>query len=371
MIAQPAISIVPSTAARAVASMDLRIVDPTNDPTWDTLLWTHPHSTFFHSAAWAKTLADAYGFQSRYVVATSGDELRGLLPMMEARSWLCGTRGVSLPFTDECAPLVTPGVTAESLLGVATHEGQARGWKFLELRGGHELLNGVPESTSFHGHVLRFYGHVLGLNAKPEDAFEKFDASVQRNIRKAEREGVAVEFGTDLESVRAYYALHCRTRTKHGAPPQPFRFFESLCANILEKGHGFVALAKHQGRAIAGAVFFRFARTAIYKFSASDDRFQELRGPNMVIWQSIRRLIDAGVMEFDFGKTSRANEGLRRFKSQWGAEERVIRYIRYDFSSRRFIQIPDLAAGAQAPIVALMPVFLSRWIGRAVYPHLT
>jgi CelD/BcsL family acetyltransferase involved in cellulose biosynthesis len=357
-------SIVPPAPSCAGASMDLRIVNPAHDNTWDALLWTHPHATFFHSSAWAKTLVDAYGFEPRYVVATSGGELRGLLPVMEARSWLRGQRGVSLPFTDECAPLLTPGVTAESLLGVATYEGIARGWKYLELRGGHELFSDLPESVSFHGHVLP-------LNQKAEDIFEKFADSVQRNIRKAEREGVTVEFGTDRAAVRAYYDLHCRTRTRHGAPPQPFRFFEALGTHILEKGHGFIALARHNGRAIAGAVFFRFARTAIYKFSASDERFQELRGPNLVIWQSLRRLINAGVMELDFGKTSQANEGLRRFKRQWGAEERVIRYARYDFARRRFVKTSDLAAGLQARIFALMPVAVSRCIGRAVYPHLS
>jgi CelD/BcsL family acetyltransferase involved in cellulose biosynthesis len=364
MSAASAISLDLPAPSCAGVSMDLRIVNPINDPAWDALLWTHPRATFFHSSAWARTLVDAYGFEPRYVVATSGGELRGLLPLMEARSWLRGPRGVSLPFTDECAPLLTPGVTAESLLDIATHEGLARGWKYLELRGGHELFHDLPESVSFHHHVL-------SLPPKVEDAFENFEPSVQRNIRKAERAGVTVEFGTDAATVRAYYELHCRTRTKHGAPPQPFRFFEALGTHILEPGHGFIALAKHGGRPIAGAVFFRFARTAIYKFSASDERFQDLRGPNLVIWQGLRRLIATGVMELDFGKTSQVNEGLRRFKRQWGAEERVIRYARYDFARRRFVKTSDLAAGLQARIFALMPLAVSRLIGRAVYPHLS
>ena len=99
--------------------------------------------------------------------------------------------------------------------------------------------------------------------------------------------------------------------------------------------------------------------------------FQDLRGPNLVIWQSIRRLMGAGVMELDFGKTSRLNEGLRRFKRQWGADERVIRYARYDFARRQFVKTSDLAAGIQARLFALMPVAVSRCLGRAVYPHLS
>ena len=364
MSAAATLPIASEATTRAAGRTDLRIMDPTADAGWDALLATHPRATFFHGAAWAKTLAEAYGFRCRYVAATRGNELRGLLPVIEARSWLRGMRGVSLPFTDECAPLASPDVPAGSLLDVATREGGARGWKYLELRGGHELFDGVPEAVSFYGHTLR-------LDAPADDVFAKFESSVQRAIRKAERAGVTVRFGTDLESVRAYYRLHCRTRTKHGAPPQPFRFFRALCEHVLQKGQGFVALAMHGQRPIAGAVFFQSARQAIYKFSASDERWQELRGPNLVIWQSIRRLIDAGVTELDFGKTSLSNEGLREFKLRWGAEERQIRYARYCFARQGFVKISDLATGAQARLFALMPVVLSRWIGRAVYPHLS
>lgn len=349
---------------RGALRTDLRIVDPTVEANWDALLSTHPRATFFHGAAWAQTLAAAYGFPCRYIMGTQTGQLRALLPLIEARSWLRGPRGVSLPFTDECPPLVSPGVSAQSLLDIVLRDGTARSWKYLELRGGLECFENIPESTSFYRHVLP-----LGENA--EKTFEKFESSVQRAIRKAEHSGVSVQFGTGLEFVRAYYRLHCRTRTRHGAPPQPFRFFRSLCEHALQKGHGFVALAMHEGRAIAGAVFLKFGAQAIYKFSASDERRQELRGANLVIWHSLRKLIEEGVRELNFGKTSLSNDGLRRFKRGWGAEESLIHYARYCFAPQTFVKMPDLAAGAQARVFAVLPVFLSRWIGRAAYAHLS
>src|SRR5688500_7602448 len=80
----------------------LRIVDPLCEPNWDNLVESHPHSTFFHSAAWARVLSESYGFNCRYVVSAQGAKLHALLPLIEARSWLRGARGISLPFTDEC-----------------------------------------------------------------------------------------------------------------------------------------------------------------------------------------------------------------------------------------------------------------------------
>lgn len=324
----------------------------------------HPHATFFHSLAWAQTLSDAYQFSCRYVALFRGAKLCGLLPLMEACSWIRGRRGISLPFTDDCPPLVSPEAEAEPLLEAARREGRDRGWKYLELRGAQEVLSGLPASVSFCTHDLRF-------GSSSAELFETFDSSVRRAIRKAERCGVTVVCRNDLDAVRAYYQLHCQTRTRLGAPPQPFGFFRSLCQNALQKGHGFVALASCRERPIAGALFLQFGRKVIYKFSASDERYQELRGPNAVIWHAIKKLVDEGAVELNFGRTSLSNEGLRRFKRYWNAEERMIHYARYCFESQKFVKVADLAAGVQARIFALLPVFLSRWIGRAVYAHMS
>src|ERR1041384_5628796 len=79
--------------------LDLRVLDPTTFAGWDTLIEEHSDATFFHSAAWAKTLKSAYGFECRYLALFECHTLRALLPLMEASSWLRGRRGVSLPFT--------------------------------------------------------------------------------------------------------------------------------------------------------------------------------------------------------------------------------------------------------------------------------
>jgi CelD/BcsL family acetyltransferase involved in cellulose biosynthesis len=363
MIASPAAepaAVRPSEGGLAA----LHIVDPTTHAGWDGLLEAHSDATFFHSAAWAKTLVTAYRFQCRYIAALEGGKMRALLPLMEAASWMRGRRGVSLPFTDECSPLLDRRLSPDSLLQAAMHEGELRGWKYLELRGGHDRLANLPESISFYSHVLR-------LDSCAENLFAKFDSSVRRAIRKAERSGVTVECRTDLEAVRAYYRLHCRTRTKHGAPPQPFSFFRALWEHALQRGHGFVALAIHEGRPIAAALFLQFGGKAIYKFSASDERFQELRGANLIIWQVVQKLVKEGFTELNFGKTSRSNEGLRHFKRNWAADESLVHYARYCFARRMFVKMGDLAAGVQARIFARMPVFLSCWIGRAVYPHMS
>jgi hypothetical protein len=349
---------------RAGSPASLQVLDPLTYPGWDSLLATHPDASIFHGVGWARTLAEAYAFRCRYVVAITRGRLTGLLPIIEARSWLRGTRGISLSFTDECPPLVSPDMDAETLLAFAVREGEARNWKHLELRAADAFGNSLPRSVSF-------YGHRLCLDASIGEIFARFDSSVKRAIRKAERSGVTVQFGTGLDAIESYYSLHCRTRTRHGAPPQPFSFFHSLWDNVLQRNQGFVALAFHEQRPIAGAVFLQFGTRAVYKFAASDERRQELRGANLVIRQAIDKFIQDGVTELTFGKTSLSNDGLRRFKQHWGANEYQICYSRYSFERQEFVQTPDVASGAHARVLAHLPMFLSRLVGRALYPHMS
>ncbi len=363
-----AVSSIPWTPAAAPPAQSARasfdVVNPTTRSDWDAVVARHPDATFFHGAAWAKTLAQAFGFEPCYLIERRDGDTPVVLPLMEARSWISGHRGVALPFTDECSPLLSHSGDARNLLGYSISLAEARRWRFLELRG-------LPDSLTEVSGSATYWNHVLSIEPQGDVMLSRAESAVQRAVRKGLRAGVTVEFRSDLNAVQAYYQMHCRTRIrKHGAPPQPFRFFQSIYENILRAGQGFVALARSNNQFIAGAVFFHFAGKAIYKFSASDDRLQELRGPNVIVSESLPHLARLGVKELNFGRTSLSNEGLRRFKVGWGSAESVVRYARYSVRAKRFISASALEQGIQARLVRRLPIFAARCLGRCAYPHL-
>ena len=90
------------------------------------------------------------------------------------------------------------------------------------------------------------------------------------------------------DGVREFYRLNCLTRREHGLPPQPFRFFRTSPGACPGKRVRDPLLARHKEKAIAGAVFLHFAGKAIYKYGASDRRYQELRPNNLVFREGIR-----------------------------------------------------------------------------------
>jgi lipid II:glycine glycyltransferase (peptidoglycan interpeptide bridge formation enzyme) len=132
-----------------------------------------------------------------------------------------------------------------------------------------------------------------------------------------------------------------------------------------------VVTASLGDRPVAAAVFFIMGTRAVYKFGASATESLSLRGNNLVMWEAIRELSRRGVERLDFGRTSKDNEGLRRYKAGFGAAEREIPVCRYDFRARAFVPGRDRAYGWHNRVFRLLPLPLLRLAGRLLYPHLT
>lgn len=339
------------------------VLNPLQTADWDRRIHHLPGAGFFHSAAWARVLAETYGYRPQYFITGSALQPESVLALMEVSSWVTGRRGISLPFTDDCAPCASSPTVFEQLWNDVRQHGSQRGWKHVELRGGGEFLPGVAPSVSY-------YGHRLSLSASPSSLLQGFHPAVRQAIRKAERSGVQVEFSASAESLQQFYRLYCQTRKRHGAPPQPYAFFEQIRAQVLVPGSGHLAVASQRGRTVAAAIFFHFGSSAMYKFGASDEECQSLRANNLVMWRAIERYANDGFTSFDFGRTSLSNAGLRRFKLSWGVTEHPVRYYRYDLLRQRHVATEDRASGWQAPVFHAMPAPLFRLIGSATYRHI-
>src|SRR2546422_6087511 len=158
----------------------MRIIDPLCDPSWDRLVLLHSGFNFFHRAAWAKVLCKTYGHKPLYLHFCRDGEPLALVPMMEVASPFTGRRGVSMPFSDFCRPLLFDEWSGESLMERLLELGRERKWRYFELRGGKETLPASAVAAE------KFYGHKLDLTVGIEEVFARFRDSVRRAIRKAE-----------------------------------------------------------------------------------------------------------------------------------------------------------------------------------------
>jgi len=341
----------------------MRIVDPVNDPGWDHVVAFHRDAGCFHTSAWAKVLHQTYNHRPFYLQFSRGRRLAALIPLMEVRSLFTGRRGVCLPFSDACEPLVFDPEAVSLLRDQLVRFAQERRWKHLEIRGGKFFQLTASSAT-------KFYGHTLDLRSGVEELSTRFTSPVRRAIRKAERSDVSAVVARNRAAINDFYHLHAQTRRRHGLPPQPASFFLNIYEHIVGPGLGFIVLARHETRPISAAIFFRFGKNAAYKYGASDKRFQEFRANNLVMWHGIQFLARSGAEKLHFGRTDCENYGLRRFKLSWGTKEETIDYFRVDPSGRECLVSAPSDSGFHKKIFARLPLAVNRLAGAMIYPHL-
>jgi hypothetical protein len=343
--------------------MALQVINPLNIPNWDDLVLATGQATVFHSSGWARVLHESYGYTPVYFTSIENGKIASLMPVMEVHSVITGKRGVSLPFTDCCDSIAPSAGDFKSAVEGVKQFGKERGWRRIEWRGNGELFNGaLPSSTC--------YSHTLNLNGGEAAVFSKFKGSTRRNINKALKEGVGVGIEKSPEAMAAYYRLHCGTRKDHGLPPQPSSFFERIFEHLIRPDKGFVVLARLEEACIAGAVYLHFGDSAVYKFGASDKKFQHLRPNNLVMWEGIRESMSRGCRSFSFGRTEQGNEGLLQFKRGWGTKEERVAYHRYDLHKNSFEKETMGVKGFHNRIFEMAPIPLLRLLGWALYKHL-
>lgn len=341
----------------------LRIVAPLTFPDWNAHLLVAPQASIFHTTHWLRVLQASYGYRPYYFAAHKQQQLVALLPFMEVRSWVTGVRGVSLPFSDYCEPLVTEETASLESLAPVIAVAQQRQWKFLEVRGGDTLLPDVAPYTFY-------YRHVLPLHEDEAEIFARLRSNYRAKIRKVHQHDLTVAILHSPQAMTTYYQLHCLTRQRHGLLPQPAEFFHHIQQHIIANQLGFVGLVSHQGRPIAGGVFFTFGRRALYKFGASDIRYQHVHANYALFWQVIQWLCQHGYEELCWGRTAPGNTGLLQFKDGWGTRRSRINYYRYDLKTVAFVQHTGGAVEIRSKVCKKMPLRLLRWAGNVVYRHL-
>lgn len=317
---------------------------------------------------------------------------------------MTGKRGVSLPFTDYCELIINDKDSFQAALDRLIEYGKKARWKSIELRTGNSLPNEISPSSFYYGHILELSkdktfmlqqatGNIENpsMVALPRGApsispplvkggkgglsnekkiFSSFRDSTKRNIKKAIGAGVKVKILSSLESVKEFYRLNCITRRDHGIPPQPYSFFKNIYEHIIAKNFGIVVLASFQNSIFAGAVYFHLGDKALFKYGASEKKYQHLRANNLVMWEAIKYYCQDGYKSLNFGRTEPENKGLLQFKSGWGAKEHVINYYKYDFKKRAFVQNSSRVTGFHNKIFKNMPIPVLNVVGSILYKHM-
>ena len=338
-------------------------LDPLTDSRWQAFIDRARDACVFHHPAWLGLVGNRYRYAmtALCVVGDDGEIVAGI-PLAHVSSRLTGRRLVAVPFSDICPPAFAAdaGEDAAVALSQALAAERARTGLDVEVRW---RMDEVPGAHVVGG----FLTHRLALEPDADAVLARASKSqVRRGIAKARREGVVATPGTDRAALADFYELHLQTRRRQAVPVQPKDFILSF-EELFARGLGYVMISRHEGRAIAAAVFLTYGGTLTYKYGASDEEFLSLRPNHVLFAEAIRRGCEAGLRELDFGRTDPDNEGLARFKRSWAAQEEQLAYTY--LADRAPKEGRGLAGRVVAEAIRRGPPATGRVIGAALYRH--
>ena len=344
----------------------MHIIDPSTDARWPALVEQHPDACAFHTRGWLEALALTYGYKPLAVTSSApGEPLADALPLCSVESWVTGRRFVSLPFTDHCQPLVRGDAAAAELIRFAADLAQRDKYKFCELRPVRPLASSAITDAN---KAATYCFHALDLSGSPENIFRSFDKdSIQRKIRRADRENLQYEDGRSSALIDKFYRLMLRTRRRHQLPPQPIDWFRNLAQTMGESIQYRLALKDNVP--VASIVTLTHRNSLIYKYGCSDERYHATGSMPFLFWRTIQEAKAAGISLMDFGRSDLDNPGLIRFKDQWGTRRTELTYYRYPAPAAPHSSSGLATRGAKA-IFAHLPDRLLELVGRAVYRHI-
>jgi lipid II:glycine glycyltransferase (peptidoglycan interpeptide bridge formation enzyme) len=299
-------------------------IDPLQDPRWAEFVQNHPRASVFHTPEWLGALRRTYGHEPVIITtAAPAENLCDGLVFCRVRSWLTGSRCVSIPFSDHCEPLVDSPDVLSDVLSAGKRDLDANGGRYLEIRPITLTADCSRTLTPAGCYCL----HQLHLGPSLEILFRSFHKDcIQRKILRAEREALTYEEGRSERLLDQFYNLMVLTRRRHRLVPQPRSWFLNLVSGMGEMLK--IRVASKFGRPVAAILTLRYRDTLVYKYGCSDRSFSNLGGMQLVLWESIQDAKREGLAVFDFGRSDWEDTGLIIFKDRWGAKRSEITYLR-------------------------------------------
>lgn len=280
-----------------------------NPGEWDAFVAATPGASGYHGHAWRGVLEKSFGHRSYYLAARENGAVSGVLPLVHMKSLLFGNFLVSLPFVTYGGLLSRSETARQALLEAAEALRGRLGARHVELRHADESAPSLPAKR----HKVAM---VLVLGGSEDDMWAGVGVKVRNQVRKAQKEGLAAQWGGS-ELLDDFYTVFVRNMRDLGTPVYSRDFFANVLAGLPDNTR--IVVVRFQGQAVAGGLVYHHGQTLEIPWASSIRDFNSLCPNNLMYWECIRYGIALGLVRFDLGRST-PGAGTFRFKEQWGAK---------------------------------------------------
>ncbi|MEW6381025.1 MAG: FemAB family XrtA/PEP-CTERM system-associated protein [bacterium] len=291
----------------------VRLFEDRDQGRWDAYVQGSSHSSLYHLSAWKKVLETSLGHPAYYLYAEEGGTLVGLLPMIHLKSFLFGSRLISLPcfnYGGVCAhdPEVQTALIREGM-EIARSTGAAH----LELR----QAQTYPWELAVKQHRVAM---LLDLPDSWSNLWQGFSAKLRNQIRKGEKQDLEFRQGVE-EELSSFYQVFSRNMRDLGTPVQGKEFFQAIMTTFSDRAR--ICTVYQGSEPLASGLVLGFKQTLEIPWASSLRKYNSSCANMLLYWGVLRYACDAGYRLFDFGRSA-PGSGTYRFKEQWGAKPRPL-----------------------------------------------
>jgi FemAB-related protein (PEP-CTERM system-associated) len=292
---------------------------------WDRFVLDHPDGTFCHRAGWERVLARAFDYDMHFLYAEQGDEVVGVLPLVEVSSRLFGHYLVSSAFAVYGGPLCAHDGACRALTARALELADARDVDYVEYRSPRPLEPGWAHKSDLYATFKR------PLGSDPEALLAGLPTK-RRNIRKAEKLGVTAALDGDVARFFEVFAVSVRNL---GTPALPRRYFEAIWDEFADDVE--VLTVTRGDAAVSSAMLFHFRDETHCYYVGNTPEARDVAASDYMWWRAMARGIERGAHTFDMGRSKRGT-GAFEFKRRWGLEPIP---LHYEYRLRHADRVPD------------------------------
>ena len=281
---------------------------------WESFVFACPEASFFHRIGWREIFEEVFRHRTHYMLAERGEQIVGVLPLVQVRSMLFGHALVSLPFAVYGGVAsVDPEATA-ALHAAARELGRGLGVQHLELRNRVVVEPDWPRQdlyVTFRKALLpEVEANLLAIPRKQRAVVRK---GLQRNLR-SEIDG----------NTSRFFDLYADNQHRHGTPPHARNYFEAL-QRVFGRDCETLLVFSPEGKAVSGVMSFYFREEVLPYYAGDIPEARELSANDFKYWELMRRACERGIEVFDYGRSKRGT-GSFDFKKNWGFEPVTLHY---------------------------------------------
>jgi len=287
---------------------------------WDSFVTGAADASLYHLSGWTTLAREAFGHRTLFVEAREpSGKLRGILPLVQQRSWILGNFATSVAFFNYGGVVATDPRVALQMMSRAAAAAEGLGCRYLEFR------DTRPREGNW---VLRTDKVALQLELPHtfEALSKRLGSKLRSQVKRAERETLGLRVGS-LDLLDAFYRVFAQNMRDLGTPVYPKRFFEAILQKFGEHCQLLVIDWRGEPAAAGFLVFWRGCAEVPWASCRADAKSL---GLNMKLyWELLSLSIQRGCNRFDFGRST-VDSGTYRFKRQWGAEPVPLYWYRWE-----------------------------------------